>query len=328
LAAAQNLGMANVPVRMQNNLNDLDWSRFSTQPVPHTPDMLERYKQLFPGFQTGGPVKEDIPALDNPPAPPSPGPLPGQPGGEQLGVPGTPDGPPIGYPGGPAVNAMPSTATSVPSPLEGVNPDVRPQSEQRGRYPGEGLNVPKGEGIKPGGGLIGGAESAAASMGGMFPGGGAAAAGAQIGIDEINRAIQFGGQLIGIGVNGLMETFLPNESPLADIGGSWLGRIGGAIAGVSAAAPNLAGLFGSGKPAQGRESGHGPAPGEPPPPGPGDNPGPLTPEQVNPPPPVNGPQQTNNINVAAVAKDPNDLASTTADLLSAGWTGPGGINGP
>ncbi|WP_220457772.1 hypothetical protein, partial [Vibrio marinisediminis] len=63
-------------------------------------------------------------------------------------------------------------------------------------------------------------------------------------IDEINRAIQYGGQVAGIAVQGLMETFLPNGSPLADIQGGWLGRVAGAVGGMAAAAPNLAGAFG------------------------------------------------------------------------------------
>jgi hypothetical protein len=85
---------------------------------------------------------------------------------------------------------------------------------------------------------------------------------AQIGIDEINRAIQAGAQITGIAAEGLMETFLPVESELADPARGWFGRILGGVAGVSAMAPNIAGALSQSLGGQG--------PGQPP----------LTPEQV------------------------------------------------
>lgn len=72
----------------------------------------------------------------------------------------------------------------------------------------------------------------------IFPGAGIAA---QKSIQLINRAIGYGGQLAGIGVSGLLNTFLPRESPLADIGNSWIGRLAAGFAGARPAAQNMAG---------------------------------------------------------------------------------------
>jgi hypothetical protein len=112
---------------------------------------------------------------------------------------------------------------------------------------GEGMPKSSGIGIGSGGilGMIGSAASSAAGMaGGMgsFGGGGAAAsAAAQIGIDLINRGIGFGAQAAGLGVQGIMETFLPVESQLADPTRGWLGRIIGGVAGVRPVVANAAG---------------------------------------------------------------------------------------
>jgi hypothetical protein len=119
-----------------------------------------------------------------------------------------------------------------------------------------------GKGFSVGGGLIGLAESmpstlisgalgaagGAADSGGGF-GAGTAAAGAgsaaiaaamQIGIDEINRAVGYAGQVAGIGVQGLMETFLPfGTSEFAQ--NNWLTKFAGGIAGAHPITTNLAG---------------------------------------------------------------------------------------
>lgn len=185
---------------------------------------------------------------------------PGSSGPTKPWAPGALPGGPQALPGGPGVGS-----------LAGV-PFSGPGTPMPGRAPGEGLNLPKSEGIGFGGGLIGFAQSlpgmAAQAGGGMFPGGGAAGAAiagaAQIGIDQMNLAIAYGAKVAGIGVQGLMETFLPNESPLADVQGGWLGRIGGAIAGIRPVAANLAGAFTQ----QGMEQQT------------GESPPPLTPEQA------------------------------------------------
>jgi hypothetical protein len=54
-----------------------------------------------------------------------------------------------------------------------------------------------------------------------------------------SRAIQFGGQAAGIGVDALMQTFIPQGSQKA--GSGWLQRGVGAISSVKPALPNLAG---------------------------------------------------------------------------------------
>lgn len=64
---------------------------------------------------------------------------------------------------------------------------------------------------------------------------------AQIGVQLTNRAAAYAGQLAGIGVGGLLETFLPHGSPLADPGNSWLGKIASGFAGAKPALPNKAG---------------------------------------------------------------------------------------
>lgn len=109
----------------------------------------------------------------------------------------------------------------------------------------------RGEGgLGIGGGLLGmatNALSAAAGAGGMAanamaPGAGAAiSAAADIGIKLANRATQFAGQAAGIGIGGLLETFLPVESELADPMNSWFGRIVGGMMGAVPQLPNMAG---------------------------------------------------------------------------------------
>lgn len=71
----------------------------------------------------------------------------------------------------------------------------------------------------------------------MAPGAGQAA---QLGIKLGARAAEYAGQAAGIGVQGLMETFLPTGgSELAN--SNWLTRIAGGIAGAAPALPNMAG---------------------------------------------------------------------------------------
>jgi hypothetical protein len=208
--------------------------------------------QNMTGFSTGGPVPlsggnkggfggHGTPAPPPPKAPSAPGggrgaPAPGMPGGPPvtpLAPPGAPGG--IGGPGGPAGGPLPG-----PKPdNQKAGPTSTRDTPQMGITQGEGL--PASAGIGFSGGLIGAAESAATSGAGMMPGGAAASAGAQIGIDEINRAIGMGAQAAGIGVEGLMQTFLPVESELADPMRGWFGKGLGAVAGIRPAAKNTAG---------------------------------------------------------------------------------------
>jgi hypothetical protein len=165
-------------------------------------------------------------------------------GGQGVGPTGAPLGP-MSF-GGPAPGANPfgPLATSTSS------------TAQRGIELGHGMPASGGIGFS-GGGILGAAETAAqsaisaagsaagvASGGGGGAGGAAASAAAQIGFDEINRAIGAGAQIAGIGVEGLMQTFLPVESELADPTRGWGGRILAGIAGARPAAPNIAGKLG------------------------------------------------------------------------------------
>jgi hypothetical protein len=71
----------------------------------------------------------------------------------------------------------------------------------------------------------------------MFPGVGQAA---QTGVKLASRAIQFGGQAVGIGLQGVAQTFLPTGgSDLAN--NSWFSKIAGGLAGAAPALPNMAG---------------------------------------------------------------------------------------
>lgn len=90
-----------------------------------------------------------------------------------------------------------------------------------------------GIGITPGGTL----DTAIGIGASMLPGAGQAA---QTLVKLGNRAIQYGGQVAGIGAQGLMETFLPTGgSELAQ--NNWLTRIVGGLAGSAPTLPNVAG---------------------------------------------------------------------------------------
>jgi hypothetical protein len=110
-----------------------------------------------------------------------------------------------------------------------------------------GAPAGSGPGIGPSGsGILGIAEQAAVtgiSLGvdAIAPGAGQAAAiAAQIGMQEINRAIKAAGQYAGIAVGGLMETFLPaGGSELA--ANNWITRIAGGMLGAVPQLPNTAG---------------------------------------------------------------------------------------
>lgn len=187
------------------------------------------------------------------------GSVPGQAGGNPLGgLTGGPGGAPgggfgwgrgaPGAPGGGLGNA-------------GAAPG---QSVIGGRSFGQGTPASSGFGV--GGGLIGAAAGAATGAANMFAPG--AGAGAQIGIDLINRAVGAAGQYAGNAVGGVMETFMLNDSALADPGKSWLGKLAIGAAGARPALPNSAGSLGGAQNAAMAEAGKKPPP------------GPLTPEQA------------------------------------------------
>lgn len=151
----------------------------------------------------------------------------------------------------------------------------------------------------PGGGGFGGLggmpmaaiQTAASGLNMLAPGAGIAA---QIGIQEINRAIAYAGQVAGIGVQGLMETFLPTAgSQLAQ--NNWITRIVGGIAGARPQLPNTAGQ--SSMPSNKAPQQAQPLPQQ--------NPGDGQPHQGsgNPPGPINITYNNNNATEAAAGRD-------------------------
>ncbi|SIC56594.1 phage tail tape measure protein, family protein, core region [Mycobacteroides abscessus subsp. abscessus] len=95
-------------------------------------------------------------------------------------------------------------------------------------------------GVDVGGGSLGMAESAGAmAINALAPGAGE---GAQIGMQEANRAAKYGASLAGIGIQGLFETFALNDSVIGDPSKSWIGRLAGGLAGTHPTSQNSAGM--------------------------------------------------------------------------------------
>lgn len=126
----------------------------------------------------------------------------------------------------------------------GAPPGRGPGTPQTSRAPSAG---PGGGGFAGLGGAPMGLASSAIQLGALAidsqaPGAGqAAAAAAQVGIQLANRTAGYIGQAAAIGVGGLMETFLPHDSEIADPTKSWFGRIAAGLAGARPALPNAAG---------------------------------------------------------------------------------------
>ncbi|AXH69158.1 tape measure protein [Mycobacterium phage Ryadel] len=136
--------------------------------------------------------------------------------------PGTPASPQLTPGGAPTPLGVPTQGTTIGSEVE--------------PYAGYG------SGFKVGGGILGSALNAAASAAGGAggPGGAATAAALQIGIQEIQRAIEYGAEVAGITAQGIIDTVLPaGGSKLAQE--NWITRIAGGIIGAAPAIPNLAG---------------------------------------------------------------------------------------
>ncbi|MDW5609259.1 phage tail tape measure protein [Mycolicibacterium sp. D5.8-2] len=118
-------------------------------------------------------------------------------------------------------------STGVPQGLTGLT--AQP-------YPSQGGS---GGGIGMGGMAMDAAMMGTSALDMMAPGAGAAA---KIGIQLANRTIRYAGQVAGIGVSGLLETFSPaGDNPKASIGNSWLGKALGGIASAAPVLPNMAG---------------------------------------------------------------------------------------
>lgn len=211
------------------------------QPAPAPPGSTSGGNALSPGFFVPG---------AQPGAAGAPAPGGGIGGGSPF--PGRGGPPAAGGPHGPSwIGSGAAGGSGLEFPNPGGGPSLGP-TLIGGNAPPEGM----GGGFTGGGGggLIGmgisaaqSAISAAGMAGDAMGGGGGASAGAavanaaiQIAVQEINRAIGFGAQAAGIGVAGLMETFLPmGASELAQ--NNWLTRIAGGIIGARPAMPNLAG---------------------------------------------------------------------------------------
>jgi hypothetical protein len=166
--------------------------------------------------------------------------------------------PPVSPPVKPPVSQaprQPSPPKTPPKPPEHPHaaakpsPRLSPQGDKAGTAPratGD-RNIKKNpsraggqentsKGFSVGGGLIGGAEGAAAAAGGPF------GAAAQPAMQLINRAIGYGGQLVGIGMEGLLETFTLNDSKLGDPTNSLFGKVALGIAGAHPSPKNSAGV--------------------------------------------------------------------------------------
>lgn len=187
-----------------------------------------------------------IAPTDKPDQPPKPGDAPKPP------QPGTPSRP---APKAPVDQAKGAKVLTPQGDQPGHAPgpeDDRKIQKNPSRQGGQ-ENTSKGFGL--GGGLVGFAESlpgmalsaaggagdAAGGMGGGSAAAGAANAAMQIGFQEANRAIGYGGQLLGIFGEGLLETFLPNDSPMADPTNNLFGKVALGIAGAHPSPKNQAG---------------------------------------------------------------------------------------
>ena len=152
-------------------------------------------------------------------------------------------------PGASAIGPAPLGGGMVPGLVPPVGPGTAPPAAGAGAPAGPSVssNAP---GAGPGGGgfsglggsmmgsISGAVSMAAPALDAMAPGAGQAA---QIGVQLANRTIGYAGQAAGIGVGGLLETFLPHGSALADPNKSWVGRIASGVAGARPALPNAAG---------------------------------------------------------------------------------------
>ena len=178
-----------------------------------------------------------------------------------------------GFPG------MAGVPQGIPGAFAAASGPADPsQSVIGGRAYGQGSSASGGLGF--GGGLAGMAGSAISGAAGLATsgaamgmdggmGGAAVSAITQIGIQEAQRAIGAGAQYEGALAGGLLETFSLNDSALGDPSKSWLGKIGGAIAGIRPSLPNSAGKEGGAANPNMAEAGKKV-----------DAPGPLTPQQA------------------------------------------------
>ncbi len=164
----------------------------------------------------------------------------------------------IGSPTVPGVSVAPATPSQSaigPAPIGGglgsmihagtgapPGPGVTAQTSRQ-PSPGPGGGGFNGIGGLPLAGIQGAISAAglAADAAGAYGGGSAGAAAAQLAIQLANRTAGYIGQAAAIGVGGILETVLPNNSEMADPNKSWIGRIAAGFAGARPAMPNTAG---------------------------------------------------------------------------------------
>jgi hypothetical protein len=156
-------------------------------------------------------------------------------------------GPTGNGPGGAPTGGGLGTAGRGPGGM-GPAPGASPFAQHQAPPPNSSQQLTSsGSGFGVSGGLLGTAQAAAsqaisAGVNMVAPGAGAAAgAVADIASQEANRAVGYLGQLAGIGVSGLLETFSLNDSPIADPSKSLFGKVALGIAGAHASNNNSAG---------------------------------------------------------------------------------------
>lgn len=170
---------------------------------------------------------------------PVPGSLPGGGGVPGTGVPqSAPFGGPSGITFGSPFAGQAGAAPGLGAGAGGVSPPSNPQGGQAG-LSGAPMDA-----------LMG----AASGLDALMPGAGAVA---KIGIQEINRAIEFGGQVAGIGASAIGEILSVGDNPRGSLGASWFGKLAGGLAGARPALPNMAGQKPPGAPQA--QPGQGPA---------------------------------------------------------------------
>ena len=226
-----------------------------------TKNNMNLLKQMN-GFSSGGMVPQYFDAGSLNPIVPTP-----VPGAQTAGaVQPTPPKPPANQaPAQPKMPAPgdgnPKTVDIKPNPADLKTVDKTPSSDTHNlpglTTPGAGSQQPgTGQPASPGigfdGGLIGMAEGAASAAASASPAGPAGGAAMSTAFQLINRAASYGAQVAGIGVEGLLETFLPSSG---SAGGDWSKTIPGKLLmGVTGIRPNPANAAGNTQlPAQGSE---------------------------------------------------------------------------
>lgn len=183
---------------------------------------------------------------------PGPNQPPGPPGPQQPGTPGQKPGdqpgPDQGAPGPKPLDIAAKGADALPGG-DPKDAKTRPGLNQPGSSQETfGQELPASSGIGFGGGLLGAAEGAASQAAGMAASagtfgaaGGAASSAMDMAFQLINRTAAYGAQAAGIGVEGVLETLLPADSPLSNFANTLPGKVLAGVAGVRPAAPNTAG---------------------------------------------------------------------------------------